>query len=166
MPEHLVRVTPQGIQVEPAMNERKASWIFKGDVMEKRTRRRGDVMSGRSTGSGRILFPITCWGTRRGRMGKACSGQAPRPRTYNSVVEQRPWRRAGVRIPARRQSRHERTRVHYISVQKSTGALYKFLAKKGQKKGLAPSSASASRSTAADTRPRCELSVLGCTWHH
>lgn len=35
MPEPLVGVTAQGIQVEPAMKQRKASWILEDEMMVK-----------------------------------------------------------------------------------------------------------------------------------
>lgn len=52
MPEHLVGVTAQGIQVVPAVNQRKASWILKDEVMVStaKTRGGGEAMSGRPMG--------------------------------------------------------------------------------------------------------------------
>lgn len=41
MPERLITVTPQGIQVVPAMNQRKASCILKGNMMESEKKVRG-----------------------------------------------------------------------------------------------------------------------------
>lgn len=41
IPEHLISVTPQGIQIVPAMNQRKASWILKGNTVESKKKARG-----------------------------------------------------------------------------------------------------------------------------
>lgn len=53
MPEHLVGVTAQEIQVVPAMKQRKASWILKDEIDDGEhgeDKTMGDVMSGRPMG--------------------------------------------------------------------------------------------------------------------